>query len=480
LAFVTASGLLTYFALLAISLAISRPSWNARDAADRFGASAAPAARISGLAECLWQGAARGARVGSPLPAGVSRLEAGVVEFVFAGGARVRIEGPAEFAPRSGMQIQLTRGRLMAYVPERAHGFTVITPSAEVVDLGTEFGVEVDGEGATDLHVIRGRVELKRLPAAKVPELRGRQLIAGQAIHVDARGFNAAPIALDMVGFHRLRAETLDGDRQRRIRAIAPNQLADLRLWLRADQGLETDAAGRVQSWLDQSGHGYSAAQAESQRRPRALDEASSPGFPAVAFDGIDDYLVGSSLGTDMTTDLSLLVVFRVSKSAPNAGIFSLRDKEMADWNSFSGFAFCQSAAGQSLRVVQAECAAYGPPVPTEHDPLSFETSFGDTPEGAPMVAILTKGHGIATLWLNNVEVAIDLYGMQFPANVIQAHDAGFILGARAESADGLRRAGTGRFGNVEIAEIAFYRRALSAAEAMQLTSYMSTKYLEH
>ena len=82
---------------------------------------------------------------GGKLPAGTSRLAEGVVELEFDGGARVSIEGPAEFAPRSGQRMELTRGRLVAYVPKQARGFTVDTPTAEVIDLGTEFGVEVDG-----------------------------------------------------------------------------------------------------------------------------------------------------------------------------------------------------------------------------------------------------------------------------------------------------------------------------------------------
>ena len=89
----------------------------------------------------------------------------------------MRIEGPAEFTPRSADRIEFVRGRLVAYVPRQARGFTVGTPSAEVVDLGTEFGVEVDAQGGTDLHVIRGRVEVK--PTAQPGSRRRRAARCG-------------------------------------------------------------------------------------------------------------------------------------------------------------------------------------------------------------------------------------------------------------------------------------------------------------
>lgn len=81
----------------------------------------------------------------------------------FATGARVVLEAPAEFVPQSAGRSLLTRGRLVAHVPARATGFTVATPMVEVIDLGTEFGVQVDDARSTDVHVLRGEVEVKRV-----------------------------------------------------------------------------------------------------------------------------------------------------------------------------------------------------------------------------------------------------------------------------------------------------------------------------
>ena len=43
-------------------------------------------------------------------------------------------------------------------MPRFARGYTILTPTAEVVDLGTEFGVDVDDSGASEVHVFDGDV----------------------------------------------------------------------------------------------------------------------------------------------------------------------------------------------------------------------------------------------------------------------------------------------------------------------------------
>ena len=52
----------------------------------------------------------------------------------------------------------LKRGKLTAKVAGRAKGFTVETPSATLVDLGTEFAADVDRDGNGEVHVFRGEV----------------------------------------------------------------------------------------------------------------------------------------------------------------------------------------------------------------------------------------------------------------------------------------------------------------------------------
>ena len=87
-------------------------------------------------------------------------LEKGYIELLFDNQAKVTIEAPAEFKIISEEQIQLSSGRIYVTVPFSAIGFMVTTATAKVIDLGTEFGVQVDMRGDTELHVVKGKTSL--------------------------------------------------------------------------------------------------------------------------------------------------------------------------------------------------------------------------------------------------------------------------------------------------------------------------------
>ena len=107
------------------------------------------------------------------------KIESGLIEVTYLTGARVVIEGPAEFvvggtktsteeegnpsrkrkpadAANSGY---LALGSLVARVEGKgAQGFTIDTPAARIEDLGTEFGVNVSSGGVSKVHVFEGSV----------------------------------------------------------------------------------------------------------------------------------------------------------------------------------------------------------------------------------------------------------------------------------------------------------------------------------
>ncbi|MEN6309474.1 MAG: FecR domain-containing protein [Anaerohalosphaeraceae bacterium] len=87
-------------------------------------------------------------------------LDKGYIELLFDNQAKVTIEAPAEFKIISEEQIQLSSGRIYVTVPFSAIGFMVTTATAKVIDLGTEFGVQVDMRGDTELHVVKGKTSL--------------------------------------------------------------------------------------------------------------------------------------------------------------------------------------------------------------------------------------------------------------------------------------------------------------------------------
>ena len=121
----------------------------------------APHAAATLIAEngCRWKGERPSAsgKVGGKAIV----LEAGVAEIEFNDGTVVVLEAPCAFNPREGGRGFLTRGTIGVRVPPTAIGFTVETPSAKVVDLGTEFAVRVDDEGSTDVQVLVGKVALR-------------------------------------------------------------------------------------------------------------------------------------------------------------------------------------------------------------------------------------------------------------------------------------------------------------------------------
>ncbi len=95
------------------------------------------------------------------LQASELELEDGVAEITFDCGARIVLEGPALLTIEASTRASLAIGRIVAHVPPAARGFTVVAPSVTVVDLGTEFGLDVDAAGTAEVQVFEGQVELR-------------------------------------------------------------------------------------------------------------------------------------------------------------------------------------------------------------------------------------------------------------------------------------------------------------------------------
>ena len=87
-------------------------------------------------------------------------MKSGLAEIRFDSGVSVVLEGPAELTIDDENACSLRLGRLVGRVPDEAVGFAVTTPSATVVDLGTEFGVAVTDSGDAETWVFEGTVEL--------------------------------------------------------------------------------------------------------------------------------------------------------------------------------------------------------------------------------------------------------------------------------------------------------------------------------
>jgi hypothetical protein len=119
-------------------------------------------ATLTDSVNARWKDATVSPDINSRLSArqGIMTLEQGLVKLQFDSNAKVVIEAPAQFEITTGDQIQLHLGRVYATVPPEAVGFAIKTFNSKIVDLGTEFGVQVYPSGATELHVLKGKTTL--------------------------------------------------------------------------------------------------------------------------------------------------------------------------------------------------------------------------------------------------------------------------------------------------------------------------------
>lgn len=144
-------------------------------------------AQIVAMSDVAWQPDAPVHHEADGLQQGASLgLARGLVEIVFACGATVVLEGPATFGIIDDGTGTLSRGRLVATLENPTGPFAIHTPSAVVTDRGTQFGVEVDAAGKTEVRVFAGLVELAALPM--LGTTKPLRLAAGSAGEVDPAG----------------------------------------------------------------------------------------------------------------------------------------------------------------------------------------------------------------------------------------------------------------------------------------------------
>ena len=101
-------------------------------------------------------------------------LAGGAAEITFDSGARVVLEGAAMLEINSAWEATLRRGTLKASVPPEAVGFRISNAAVEVVDLGTEFTMVADAQGA-EVFVLKGEVEAAPRAAVEQETIRLRE-----------------------------------------------------------------------------------------------------------------------------------------------------------------------------------------------------------------------------------------------------------------------------------------------------------------
>jgi hypothetical protein len=137
-------------------------------------------------------------------------VKRGAIELRLINNAVAQLEAPLILELQSVDRARVFRGRVTVNVPKGAEGFTVETPSAEVIDLGTNFSVDVDGS-ETDVVVFQGEVDLivsaekpgDASPTARTP----KRLRMGEALRVSEDGTFSRIVNVMQTDFTHRRVE---------------------------------------------------------------------------------------------------------------------------------------------------------------------------------------------------------------------------------------------------------------------------------
>lgn len=150
-------------------------------------------------------------------------VRTGLVRLALPEEVTVDIIAPATVAFLTPMHLQVYGGQVTAEVGERGHGFRIDTPTAQVVDLGTRFGVAVDAQGHSDVVVFKGTVEVRSAQAGadEVP----LRLTGGEAMRM-AAGRPGEPLQQILVDALNGRWSTATTPCSARVGTVRDNRIA--------------------------------------------------------------------------------------------------------------------------------------------------------------------------------------------------------------------------------------------------------------
>ncbi len=216
----------------------------------------------------------------------------------------------------------------------------------------------------------------------------------------------------------------------------------DLRLWLRADRGVQADASGRIRSWEDQSGHRFHAVQAGSDAQPTLAADVVKDN-PGVRFDGKRSFL---SIPSQVITSQQFSLFAVVSDLAMDGHreIFS-------NWNRATGNigpALFLGATGANSARLSDDFSPVG--VLSHRDKPFILTGISDV--------------GSVAVYQNRLEIAKKVSPLA-PRNLTGP----YVIGQQGDI--------QGEFWNGDILELRVYDSALSDAERELVWDELSARY---
>ena len=164
----------------------------------RFASRPAIVAQLTQTSGCQWHASQKSLPVGTLLEDGQQlRLTAGRALITFTSGAQIVIDGPTSLRLESPTEADFQSGKITAKVPTQAIGFTVNSPFATFVDLGTEFTLTLEREKAFELQVFDGLVELRLAERFADAEPRRLRISEGTAVRFDVDLRDVATVPYD-------------------------------------------------------------------------------------------------------------------------------------------------------------------------------------------------------------------------------------------------------------------------------------------
>ena len=151
-----------------------------------------PLAEIVEMKNVVWKGDPIS---GDSLGAGQAiQIASGSLELFTSSGVRLKIQGPCDAIFKDPMHLVLNSGDVFADVSPKGHGFKVLTPSVDIVDYGTQFGVRVGSGKQVEVHVFEGEIVVGK-------ESGTERLTLGQAASFSQTGTLKKWIEPDYEGF---------------------------------------------------------------------------------------------------------------------------------------------------------------------------------------------------------------------------------------------------------------------------------------
>ena len=238
--------------------------------------------RVIGLNAVRWRRGATELTYGDSLDEGQTvQLAAGGLEILLTNGAKITAAGPADFELSSLLKMDLDKGKIVAAVPRTARGYTIMTPTSELVDIGTQFGVAVADSGDTELHVFDGDVVARsRVNEASAELVHAKE---NEAIRFDSDSPELERFAAQESGFIRRLGPAISASELPQLPRVK-----DLCLWYSADMIRDVNVGDPVSVWRDilvgDNKFANDARQFDARRYPKLVTD--DLGRKSLRFDG--------------------------------------------------------------------------------------------------------------------------------------------------------------------------------------------------